>query len=320
MAKRKRVDGFKWTEEDVFAALETVHPGPDKWTLVPHLPDATSFDKCRTVDAMAFGCWRSVGIAVHGYEIKVSRGDWLRELQDPEKSFAFSNRCNYWWIAAPEKIVKLEELPAHWGLREVFKTDDGYSVKIRKPATFNDKPVFDMPFVVALARACYRKSPDRIADQREIDEAYQRGRRDTLKAKATETPWEIQNLKRELSQLKDTVAAFESAAGIKIDRWDGGYVGQQLKAFQDVGNPTEVFGPLVERLERLLTAAKTIAAGPGEPDQKPLEHRAKAKQREADLEARGIGVFDDEFHSEPDEPILDPESVAEIVGDVQVEE
>lgn len=301
MAKRKRIDGHKWTEDEVFRALETVHPGPDKWTLVPHLPDATSFDKCRTVDAMAFGCWRSVGIAVHGYEIKVSRGDWLRELQDPEKSFAFSNRCNYWWIAAPEKIVKLEELPAHWGLREVFKTEDGYSVKIRKPATFNDKPVFDMPFVVALARACYRKSPDRVADQREIDEAYQRGRRETLKAKATETPWEIRNLKNELSQLKDAVAAFESAAGIKIDRWDGGYVGGQLKAFQDVGNPTEVFGPLVERLERLLTAAKTIAAGPGEPDPGPLEARAKAKQREADQEARGIGIFDDEFHSEPEE-------------------
>lgn len=320
MAKRKRVDGHKWTEGEVFRALETVHPGPDKWTLVPHLPDATSFDKCRTVDAMAFGCWRSVGIAVHGYEIKVSRGDWLRELQDPEKSFAFSNRCNYWWIAAPEKIVKLEELPAHWGLREVFKTDDGYSVKIRKPATFNDKPVFDMPFVVALARACYRKSPDRVADQREINAAYQRGRNEARADKVKEEPWEIKAMKRELSDLKDRVAEFESASGLKINSWRLGNIGEQVKAFEAIGDREEVFKDVVDRLERLLTHARALAGPPGPPDPAPLKQRADAKARQEKMDARGIGRFDDEFHSEPDEPILDPKAVAEIVRDVQVEE
>lgn len=316
MAKRKVDDGFKWTEGHVFAALETVHPGPDKWTLVPHLPDATSFDKVRTVDAMAFGCWRSVGIAVHGYEIKVSRGDWLREVNDPEKSLGFSNRCNYWWIAAPAGIVKLEELPATWGLREVAKTADGYSVKIRRQSTFNPNPVFTMPFVVALARACYRKSPDRIADQKEIDAAYERGRRETKADKVKEMPWEIRAMKKELSELKDLVAKFESASGLRLDAWEFQNVGEQVKALQAIGNREEIYSDVVRQLERLLANARILASPPGEPDPKPLERRAAEKKREQAMEARGIGRFDDEYYRD-DEEILDPGTVAEIVGNAQ---
>ena len=271
MAKRSAIDGVEWTEADVFAALGTAHPGPDKWTLVPHLPDATSLDKVRTVDAMAFGCWKSECIGVHGYEIKIARSDWLREIQQPEKSRDFQDRCNYWWVAAPEGVVKLEELPGNWGLREVAKTADGYTVKIRRQATLNQTPVFEMPFVVALARACYRKSPDRIADQAERDAAYKRGR-DEARADKSE-PREITSMKRELSELKDRVAAFELASGLSIDRLGARNIGAQVKAFQALGNPSEVFTDIVDRLERLLTHARVAARPAGEPDTAPLAVR-----------------------------------------------
>ena len=57
--------------------------------------------------------------ALHGHEIKVSRGDWLRELQDPSKSAAWSRYCDRWWLVAPPGVARREELPAGWGLMEV---------------------------------------------------------------------------------------------------------------------------------------------------------------------------------------------------------
>lgn len=55
---------------------------------------------------------------VHGFEIKVSRADWLSEHRTQgEKSAPWRSYCNYWWLVVPNKgIVKPEELPAGWGL------------------------------------------------------------------------------------------------------------------------------------------------------------------------------------------------------------
>lgn len=55
---------------------------------------------------------------VHGFEIKVSRSDWLSEHRTQgKKSAPWRSYCNYWWIVVPRRdIVKPEELPAGWGL------------------------------------------------------------------------------------------------------------------------------------------------------------------------------------------------------------
>lgn len=34
-----------------------------------------------------------------GYEIKVDRGDWLRELADLSKAAWWATRCDEWWVA-----------------------------------------------------------------------------------------------------------------------------------------------------------------------------------------------------------------------------
>ncbi|MCL6424454.1 hypothetical protein Bequi_13875 [Brachybacterium sp. JHP9] len=61
---------------------------------------------------------------VHGFEVKVSRADWLRELatHHPEfasrwKSHAWGRYCTHWWLVVPDpRIVAPGELPAGWGL------------------------------------------------------------------------------------------------------------------------------------------------------------------------------------------------------------
>lgn len=55
---------------------------------------------------------------VHGFEIKVSRSDWLREYRTAgTKSAPWRTYCNYFWLVVPDtRIVKPEELPEGWGL------------------------------------------------------------------------------------------------------------------------------------------------------------------------------------------------------------
>lgn len=68
------------------------------------------------IDFLSVGVWKSTGFVVNGYEIKVSRGDWLKELKDPLKSAENMRRVDHWWLAAPTGVVKSEEeIPDGWG-------------------------------------------------------------------------------------------------------------------------------------------------------------------------------------------------------------
>jgi hypothetical protein len=55
--------------------------------------------------------------AFHGYEVKVSRGDYLREVRDPRKHETWARHCERWWIVAPDvSVVGPGDLPHGWGL------------------------------------------------------------------------------------------------------------------------------------------------------------------------------------------------------------
>ncbi len=68
---------------------------------------------------MAMGVWPSRGLVLHGIEIKVSRNDWRRELADPSKAEQLARFCDFFWVAAPEGIIPVAELPPNWGLLEL---------------------------------------------------------------------------------------------------------------------------------------------------------------------------------------------------------
>jgi len=283
MAKRvRKINGHHWTESGVFEALEAHYCGAEKWVIVPQIPDATSFNKCRTCDAMAFHCWRSEGIAVHGFEIKVSRADWLNELQKPEKSEGFIKRSHYWWIAAPENIVKLEELPATWGLRVVSKNEDGtYSSRVKRPATYNANATWDVHFIVALARACYQKSPDRQVDQKMVSEAFERGRQAGMAEANVRRPGELTRSLTEVSRLRDKIAEFEAKSGIDMSSWNGGNLAKHLAAIKRLGNPYNGMRRLEESLEGLGDALRQLALPPGERDPRPVLDRIEDKVRKS---------------------------------------
>lgn len=119
--------------------------------------DTGNVSTLRTFDAVAIGLWQSSRHAVHVFEIKVSRSDWLRELADPDKTAAALAIAEYFWIVAPAGIVKLTELGDGWGLIEVHGDGDAKPWRMRatKRATALRPPSTTLPrgFVTALLRA-----------------------------------------------------------------------------------------------------------------------------------------------------------------------
>lgn len=214
----------KWRAEEILALLRTKHSGQE-WALATEVPNATGFDKTRSCDALAMSLWPSKGLHLHGYEIKVSRNDWLTEMQDVSKAAAFARYCHYWWIAAPSNVVKLEELPADWGLVCPTNSDN---LRVKKPATLTTPEPPDVQLLAGVFRACARM-PSALATQR----AYDDGRRDAKKHHDEPTKRILEDAgnasKRELERLRQRVERFERRAGVDISNDFDGLQAQVVK-------------------------------------------------------------------------------------------
>jgi hypothetical protein len=68
-------------------------------------------------DAIYVGFTSSSGRILVGHELKISRSDWLNELNKPGKADAWADECHEWWLVVNDPaIVHDGELPADWGL------------------------------------------------------------------------------------------------------------------------------------------------------------------------------------------------------------
>ena len=106
------------TAEDIERELMKRYPSGE-YAYFSQVRNVTGFSReIRTADAMVLSLWPSRGLELYGFEIKVSRSDWLSELKNPKKADQLSQYCDNWYIVAPSDIVKIGELPAAWGLME----------------------------------------------------------------------------------------------------------------------------------------------------------------------------------------------------------
>jgi hypothetical protein len=94
-------------------ALRKMHGERNGWEIFPEFQLWS-----RRVDALAVRLYNS-GPPIVAYEIKVSRGDWLAELKQPDKRVEAEEVAAECRIAAPAGLIPPEELPQGWGLLEV---------------------------------------------------------------------------------------------------------------------------------------------------------------------------------------------------------
>jgi hypothetical protein len=130
--------------------------------LVPAVRSAAGFDARRTIDAVSIGLWPSRGMLLDGYEIKVSRSDWLRELKAPAKAEEFAALVDRLWLVVSDaSIVKDGELPPGWGLlvrrgkilRQAVAAERLHEGKELPPG-------FGRSFLVPLLRSANRVPPE----------------------------------------------------------------------------------------------------------------------------------------------------------------
>ncbi|MDP4501035.1 hypothetical protein [Nonomuraea turcica] len=82
------------------------------------LPEVAAPGSNRRADLVRIGLWPSRGYGIDVHELKVSRSDWLRELDQPAKADAWWEHSSRFWVVAPPKMILPEEVPPGWGLME----------------------------------------------------------------------------------------------------------------------------------------------------------------------------------------------------------
>ena len=236
------------TEKQILDALAGRYP-KNAWAFFTHVRDSAGFNARRTADALAFGLWPSRGMELHGFEVKVTRSDWQHELKQPEKTEESIYRyCDHWWIAVPENIVKLEEVPKTWGLM----VWTGSKWRISKPAPELEAKPIGRSFLAVLMK---RLQEEKL-EPREIQAAYDAGRREGIDVNKANAEYN----EKKLTELQETVREFERLSGVQISTWDKGKIGESVYAVlhgKDKAIKEQVRG-IRSHLERLITGCDNL--------------------------------------------------------------
>lgn len=245
----------EWTESSLFELIRGKYP-PDRFGVLRHVPDGTSGHKSRTADAVAMGLWKSVGFYLHGFEIKVSRADWQKELNDIHKSAAIGKFCNYWWIVAPDGIVCVDEMPSDWGLL----CPRGNGLKVVKAATRREAEQVDAPFLAS----CFRQIQSQCDETRIRDDIRHEVRKEWAENRQREIDMATKAAKSERDALQKRVDNFESKSGVRIDLWNSGDIGLAVatllkwhgrgpdRRFEEMKETASEIVAMCESLERIL--------------------------------------------------------------------
>lgn len=248
------------TTADVRRLLRGRHD-PQAWAYFEEVPNGTGSNKTRSADAIAMSLWPSRGLELHGYEIKSSRSDWVRELKEPAKAEAFYGWCHYWWlVVSDDTIVKEGELPSTWGLLSVKNG----KMRVVKDAPLNEhlKPL-NYSILAGILRVLVRTTTPTSAIQERIDTAHTQG----VEAGKRSIKYESDGALRRVKELEQTIKDFEERSGVVIDRWNTGRIGEAVKMVMQCGAEnarTELTG-MLRRVNNLSKQLQIALDGDGPP-------------------------------------------------------
>lgn len=115
------------TTPEVLDALRRLHGATISYGNGVYSPGPwTTVCEWHNIDLLAFSAWRNpkgttggIPYPIVGYEVKVSRGDYRRELRSPYKRAGAVSFCTSFYFAVPDGLLKPEEIawkPEPWTL------------------------------------------------------------------------------------------------------------------------------------------------------------------------------------------------------------
>ncbi|MEU4576156.1 hypothetical protein [Nonomuraea sp. NPDC023979] len=232
------------------------------------LPEVTAPGSNRRCDLLRVGVWQSRGLSIDVHELKTSRSDWLRELDNPAKAEAWWPYSSRFWIVAPPKLIQPEELPTGWGLMEPPTGAGRRRFKmVVKPAERAPKLTMQL-LAELLGRAANMYAADlqrmRIDHSNELFQQKQR-----LRAEAGQT-----RLDPRTQETLEILDKLEAAMGMRLTIWRHGgddtvTVEQFAAAFADFARKhvalqrrAEDLAQVEKRLQRALATAQEALGSP----------------------------------------------------------
>jgi hypothetical protein len=223
------------TSSDICEALRKKYIQPE-WSIFFEVANGTGSNVRRHADALAMNMYPSRGLTILGFEIKVSHGDLVRELMNPDKAEEIAQYCNEWWLVVSEGVIReTDDIPRPWGVME-FK--DGAFKITKKAEPLNPKPV-TKSFMAAVIRSAGKIDENTIRKARE--EAYRKA------MEAAELNFENRrdHATKELKMLTEKINEFEKITGKEFNRWTNvEKLAESIKLAEDYQSLVERYGTL----------------------------------------------------------------------------
>jgi hypothetical protein len=232
---------------NVFRALRERYP-QGEYAFMSEVRNGTGFTKTtRYADALVMSTWPSRGLDLMGFEVKISRSDWLRELKNPAKAETIFAYCDRWYLVVSDaEIVKDAELPSTWGL--LVPRKDKLIVKV-EAAKLTPKPI-DKTFLASLLR----NVTENCVPVRDISERCEARYAEGIKRGQHHSSVDVERLSKEIFHYKRRIEGFEQRVGVKIDDWDCGNITQAMALVRN-GAPPQ----LLAQLESLARSTELLA-------------------------------------------------------------
>lgn len=214
----------------------------------------------RHVDFMVFHCWDSDNYMIEAFEIKISKSDLKRELEDPSKHNVFFDDIDMFWIVAPDFVLdNLDIIPPKWGVMKVYylETEGKLALKaVRKPIALHDEQMrkrrIGRPFAASLCRAIEEQSETKrtlYEKQKKLEEEIRRKVEREIAGGAKVIPdWKYDDLKR----------CRDICEELSINNYYSGMTEYQKKAFKEAFHIADHIRYLDRYLKEVVSSVKVI--------------------------------------------------------------
>lgn len=125
----------KITADDIYRLLAEKYSSKREWAIAGEVQRTTGVSDLR-YDFVAMNCFASNGYRIEVVEIKTSKPDLRRELEEPEKHNVIFEDIDYYSLAAPAEIIDMSIIPPKWG---VYAVKDGKLITKRSPLALHDE-------------------------------------------------------------------------------------------------------------------------------------------------------------------------------------